>query len=35
MRERVHQVLKFMGLALAVVFLGPGVQLSPSQDGQI
>lgn len=33
MRERVHQVLKFVGLALAVVFLGPGVEIT-SQDGQ-
>ncbi len=35
MRGRVNQVLKFVGLALAVVFLGPGVQLNPSQDGGI
>ncbi len=34
MRERMHGVLKFMGLALAVVFLGPGVQVSGSEDGQ-
>lgn len=32
MRGRVNQVLKFVGLALAVVFLGPGVQLNASQD---
>lgn len=35
MRGRVNQVLKFMGLAIAVVFLGPGVQMAPSQDGGI
>lgn len=34
MSKHVHQVLKFMGLALAVVFLGPGVMLSPSQGDQ-
>jgi hypothetical protein len=34
MRMRVDQVLKFVGLALAVVFLGPGVELASSQDGQ-
>ena len=32
MRVRMQQVLKFMGLALAVVFLGPGVAFVPSQD---
>lgn len=34
MRERMNQVLKVMGLALAVVFLGPGVQLGGSDDSQ-
>jgi hypothetical protein len=28
-----NQVLKFVGLALAVVFLGPGVELAPSDNG--
>jgi hypothetical protein len=34
MRDRLQQVWKFVGLALAVVFLGPGVNLSPSKDGK-
>jgi hypothetical protein len=34
MRMRVDQMFKFVGLALAVVFLGPGVELGASQDGQ-
>ncbi|AKT40276.1 uncharacterized protein CMC5_044290 [Chondromyces crocatus] len=34
MRKRVNQLLKFMGVGLAVVFLGPGVELAPSQDSQ-
>jgi hypothetical protein len=34
MKDRVHQMLKFVGLALAVVFLGPGVELAPSDNGQ-
>jgi hypothetical protein len=33
MRDRMNQVLKFVGLALAVVFLGPGVELAPSDNG--
>lgn len=34
MRNTMNQVLKVMGLALAVVFLGPGVQLDGSEDTQ-
>ena len=32
MRERFLQVFKFVGLALSVVFLGPGVELTPQRD---
>jgi hypothetical protein len=34
MRVRVNQVLKFVGLALAVVFLGPGVEIGTTENGQ-
>jgi len=34
MKDRVHQIVKFVGLALAVVFLGPGVELAPSENGR-
>lgn len=34
MRDKMNQVLKVMGLALAVVFLGPGVQVDASETSQ-
>lgn len=34
MRKRVNQLWKFMGVTLAVVFLGPGVELTEEQEGQ-